>query len=133
MGRPIWTFAAYVTEAGGQIVQEWYDSLPLDDYESLQDLLNYMASAERWGRPEFDRVTPPLHEIREKANVLNHEIRIYGVFNPTVRRQFIFLHGVTAKKKDRDKKAQDVALTRLSILERRKGSIHEFAIEGRIT
>ena len=30
MGKPLlWTFAGYVTEAGGRIVQEWYDSLPL--------------------------------------------------------------------------------------------------------
>jgi hypothetical protein len=47
MGKALWTFAGYVTGAGGRIVQEWYDSLPLDDYEELQDLLNYMASAEK--------------------------------------------------------------------------------------
>lgn len=104
-----------------------------DDYEELHDLLNYMASAEKWSRPEFDRVTAPLSEVRAKSNLLNHEIRAYGVFNPKVRRQFILLHGVTAKKKDRDRKAQEVALIRLSLLEREKGSIHEFAVEGRIT
>ena len=134
MGKlPLWTFAGYITEAGSRIVQEWYDSLPIEEYEELQDLLNYMASAEKWTRPDFDKVTSPLHEIRVKANIANHEIRVYGVFNREVRRQFLFLHGVTAKKKDRDKKGQDIALARLALLKQRKASTNEFVVESRTT
>jgi hypothetical protein len=132
MGKlPLWTFAGYVSEAGNRIVQEWYDSLPIEEYDELQDLLNYMASAETWTRPEFDKISSPLHEVRVKANLANHEVRLYGIFNPNVRRQFLFLHGVTAKKKDHDKKGQDVALGRLTLLKQGKASSHGFVIESR--
>jgi hypothetical protein len=130
---PLWTFAGYVTEAGRRIVQEWYDSLPEEEYEELLDTLNYLADIEIWKRPEFDKVAKPLHEIRSKANVANHEIRVYGIFHPTIRRCFIFLHGVTAKKQDHDKNGQDVALARLRLLNQRKASTHEFVIESRST
>lgn len=130
---PLWTFAGYITEMGKRIVQEWYDTLPMEEHEKLQDRLNYMANAESWTRPEFDKVTNPLHEVRVKANAANHQIRVYGVFDTEVRRRFIFLHGVTAKKKDRDRKGQEVALRRLSVLRQGKASTHEFVIESRTT
>ncbi len=130
---PLWTFAGYITEAGRHIVQDWYDSLPIEEYEELQDQLNYMANAEIWTRPEFDKVTNPLHEVRVKANLANHQIRVYGVFDKTIRRRFIFLHGVTAKKKDRDRKGQEVAFTRLGLLRQGKASTHEFVVESRTT
>src|ERR1700742_1624304 len=111
MGKlPLWTFAGYISEAGGRIVQDWYDRLPIEEYEELQNLLNYMADVDTWTRPGFDKVTPPLHEVRVKAGAANHQVRLYGVFDAQVRRRFIFLHGVTAKKKDHDQKGQKVAL-----------------------
>lgn len=122
---PLWTFAGYVTEAGRRVVQEWFNSLPEEQYEDLQDTLNYLTDTENWKRPEFDKVAKPLHEIR------NNDTRIYGVFHPTVRRCFLFLHGVTAKKKSHDKKGQDVALARLALLRQGKASSYEFVIEGR--
>jgi hypothetical protein len=131
MGKPpLWSFAGYVTEAGKRIVQNWYDSLPHEEREELQDLLNYASDIELWKRPEFDKVSKPLHEFRVKANIANHEVRLYGVFDPNVRRRFIFLHGVTAKKRDRDKKGQDLALSRWSLIKQGKASTHEFAIES---
>jgi hypothetical protein len=134
MSKPqLWTFAGYISEAGGRIVQDWYDKLPIEEHEELQDLLNYMADVESWTRPEFDKVTPPLHEVRAKASLANHQVRIYGVFDTNTRHRFIFLHGVTAKKKDRDKKGQAVALKRLSLLKLKKASTHEFVIESRTT
>ncbi len=129
MGKPLWTFAGYISEAGGRIVQEWYDNLPIEEHEELQDQLNHLASAEKWTRPDFDKVASPLHEVRVKASKANHQIRVYGVFGD-IRKQFIFLHGVTAKKKDRDKHGQDIALVRLGLLRQRKASIHEFIVES---
>jgi hypothetical protein len=124
---PLWTFAGYITEAGGRILQEWYDTLPENQYEDFQDQLNYLADTEVWKRPEFDKVAPPLHEIRI------NETRVYGVFHPGRRRCFLFLHGVTAKKKKHDKKGQDVALAHLALLKQGKARTHEFVIEGRPT
>ena len=59
MGKPLWTFAGYISEAGGRIVQEWYDNLPIEEHEELQDQLNHLASAEKWTRPDFDKVASP--------------------------------------------------------------------------
>ena len=74
-------------------MQDWYDKLPVEEYEELQDLLNYMADVDNWTRPEFDKVTPPLFEVRVKASAANHQVRVYGVFDTKVRRRFIFLYG----------------------------------------
>src|ERR1700684_3539780 len=94
---PLWTFAGYVTEAGGRVVQGWYDALGDVEREELQDTCNYLADIENWRRPEFDKVTVSLHKIRSKANQTNHEIRVYGVFDSVVRRRFIMLHAIEAK------------------------------------
>ena len=133
MGKSLWTFRGYSTEADRQIVQEWYDSLPDEDYEELQDILNYLGSVDigGWKRPKFAKVQRPLYEVRSRANAANHEIRLYGVFDDTIRGCFLFLHGVTAKKKSHDKKGQDVSLARLGLLKQRKASTHEFIVESR--
>jgi hypothetical protein len=125
----LWTFAGFVTESGRKIVQEWYDGLPTEEYEELQDVLNYLAELENWKRPEFDKVQSPLHEIRCKANRANRCIRVYGVINPNVRRQFIMLHGNESKKVGNDKHGQKIALDHLSLLHQRRVSTHEFIVE----
>jgi hypothetical protein len=127
--QTLWTFAGYETAAGGRIVQDWYDSLPVEEYEELQDTLNYLADTKDWRRPEFDKVTSPLHEIRSKANCANHLIRVYGFFDPKIRRRFVMLHGNESKKVGYDKKGQEIALNHLSLLKQGKASTHEFAVE----
>ena len=128
MAEPIWSFSAYVSEAGGRLVQDWYDSLSDEEHDELQDTLNFLAYTPDWRRPHFDKVTQPLHEIRSKAHEANHEIRVYGIFDPNVRRRFLMLNGTTAKKKDVDRKGQDVALNRLSLVTQRKAGTHEFSV-----
>lgn len=126
----LWTFAGYVTESGRRVVQEWYDGLPVEEYEELQDVLNYLAVLENWRRPEFDKVKSPLHEIRSKANQANHCIRVYGIFDRKVRRRFVMLYGNEAKKVSMDKNGQKTALDRLSLLDQGRASTHEFVIEN---
>lgn len=128
MSKPLWTFAGYTSEAGGYIVQEWYDGLPEEEHDELQDVLNYLSITEEWKRPRFDKVHPPLHEIRSKAAIAKHVIRVYGVFSQDVRRQFVLLFGNEAKKVGYDKKGQNVALSRLSLIKQGKSSTHEFSI-----
>jgi len=125
------TFEGYVTEAGGKIVQSWFDSLPIEEYEALQDRFNTLSSTPitEWKRPQVDKVHPPLVEVRAKANRANHEIRVYGAFDDKVRGRFILLNGNEAKQKSYDKDGQDLALKRLSLLKAGKASTHEFAFE----
>lgn len=112
-------------------MQDWYESLPAEEHDEIQDTMNHLASipVTSWRRPEFDKVDAPLSEIRCKANKANHEIRIYGVFNPKVRGQFVFLYGNEAKKKDEDKAGKAVALKRWGLVQNGKASIHEFEFE----
>lgn len=127
-------FAGYVSAAGGQLVQDWYDKLPETAREELQDTLNYLASTPpwQWKRPEFDKVESPLHEIRCKDSEANHWIRIYGVFDKNVRGRFIFLYGNQEKKVNNDKNGKKIALDRFALLEQGKATTHEFVIETRI-
>lgn len=128
---PPCTFVGYVSEAGGQLVQDWYDSLPTDEHDELLDTVNHLSSLPitSWRRPAFDKVDSPLCEIRCKANKANHEIRVYGVFNPKLRGQFILLYGTESKKKNKDKAGQDAALKRWDLIKNRKASTHEFVFE----
>lgn len=128
MAEPIWSFYAYVSEAGRRLVQDWYDSLPDDEHDELQDNLNYLAVTADWRRPRFDKVDTPLHEIRSKAHLANHAIRVYGVFDPNVRRRFLMLYGNSAKKKGRDSDGQRTALDRWSLVKRGKATTHEFSV-----
>ncbi|HEY1903607.1 MAG TPA: hypothetical protein VGG56_14330 [Terracidiphilus sp.] len=134
MDKPtVCMFAGYVSEAGGRLIQDWYDGLPEEERDEVKDTLNYLASLPpaQWRRPEFDKLDPPLHEIGCKANAKNHWIRIYGVFDKNQRGRFIFLYGNGGKKVKNDKPGKRNALARLSLLEQGKARTHEFVIEKR--
>jgi hypothetical protein len=134
MNKPtLSTFAGYVSEAGGWLVQEWYDGLPEEERDEIKDTLNYLARLHpsQWRRPEFDKLESPLHEIGCKANAKKHWIRIYGVFDKKQRGRFIFLYGNEGKKVKNDKAGKQKALARLSLMEQGKASTHGFVIERR--
>jgi hypothetical protein len=128
---PTATFVGYETEAGGKIVQEWYDGLSQIDREELIDTINYLLPmpVTEWRRPEFDKVDYPLIEIRCKSTQANHSIRMYGVFDEQIRGRIILLNGTDAKKRDKDKSGQKVALDRLTLLKSKKGKTNEFHFE----
>jgi hypothetical protein len=129
------TFVGYVSQAGGALVQNWYDSLPEVEVDEIVDTVNHLRSlpVTEWRRPEFDKVTSPLVEIRCKANKTKHVIRIYGVFDEQVRAKLILLSANECKKTDSDKPTQDLALERLALLRSGKASTHEFYFEKRTT
>lgn len=129
-GPPPCTFAGFVSGAGNPIIQKWYDGLPDEEREELQDTLNYLSAMpiSSWKRPEFDKVRSPLFEIRCKANQKNHIIRVYGVFDPKVRGRFIMLAGNEGKKKSKDLETQKNALSRLKLIRQGKASSHGFTI-----
>lgn len=125
------TFAGYVSPAKGMLVQDWYDSLTQVDRDEILDQVTYLSSmpVTEWRRPEFDKVTPPLAEIRCKSNQTNHTIRLYGVFDENIRARFVILNANEAKKKDQDQDAQNLAIERLGFLKTGKASTHEFEFE----
>lgn len=125
------TFAGYVSEAGRELVQEWYDGLAQTERDELLDTVNYLQSipVTEWRRPEFDKVQPPLHEIRCKDVKTKRYIRVYGVFDEQVRARFVLLYGNEAKKDKRDEAGQRVALDRNALLKAGKASTHGFKFE----
>jgi hypothetical protein len=126
-------FAGYVSEAGGLLVQDWYDGLTVEERDEIKDTLNYLVSIPitDWRRPEVDKVASPIVEIRCKATKTNHMIRLYGVFDSNVRARFIILHATEAKKRGSDQKAQKLALKRTVAVNSRKVSTHEFSFQER--
>ena len=126
MGKSLWTFRGYTTDAGNQIVQEWFDSLLLEDRELLRDRINYLSNIERhlWIRPSFDKLDDDLNEVRRGS------IRIYGYF-PSDRHVFVFLNGVH-KDTSNDRSGKSVALKRLKLLRRGIGGTHEFDFEEKL-
>lgn len=126
-------FAGYVSEAGGCLIQDWYDGLTVEERDEIKDTLNYLVSIPitEWRRPEVDKVVSPIVEIRCKAPKLNHTIRLYGVFDENIRARFIILHATESKKKASDKTAQKLALKRVASVNSRKASTHEFSFQER--
>jgi len=130
-GLPLATFAGYISPAGGKLVQGWYDSLSQADKDEILDQANYLSAlpVTQWRRPEFDKVANPLAEIRCKCSETKHTIRLYGVFDASVRARFVLLLGTEAKKVGHDQGAQKLALQRYDLLKTGKASTHEFKFE----
>jgi hypothetical protein len=126
------TFVGFVSEAGGKLVQDWFDALSIEDRDEIRDTVNYLVATPitEWKRPEVDKVNHPLVEIRCKGQAGN-AIRIYGAFSQDVRARFVILNATTNKKKSHDKEAQELAKKRLKSIKSGKASIHEFSFEER--
>jgi hypothetical protein len=126
-------FAGYASEAGGHLIQDWFDGLKVEERDEIKDTLNYLVSipVTDWRRPEVDKVASPIVEIRCKATKVNHMIRLYGVFDGNVRARFIILHATESKKKGSDQTAQKLALKRMASVNSRKASTHEFSFQER--
>lgn len=128
---PLWTFRGYTTEAGNNLVQEWFhEKLGIEDRDLIRDRIRYLKDVERhlWIRPGFDKLDEDLNEIRIKTSA--GPIRIYGYFPPGKRHCFTFLHGLY-KSADNDKAGKRIARERLKLLRQNKGSTHEFDFEER--
>jgi hypothetical protein len=132
---PTATFVGYKTKAGGKIVQEWYDGISQIDRDEIIDTINHLLPlpVTEWRRPQFDKVDAPLVEIRCKSSQANHAIRMYGVFDETIRGRIILLYGTDAKKADKDKAGQKLAIERLKLLKQGKGATDEFHFEKKPT
>src|SRR5688572_18211986 len=87
MGQGVsWSFFGFVTAAGGEPVQDWYDGLSNDERDEVQDTLVYLSKlpVHLWKKPQFDHLGDGVGEFRFKAN--NRVFRIYCFFWPRDRR-----------------------------------------------
>jgi phage-related protein len=128
MSEPaLWTFRGYVTAAGNEVVQQWYDGLQIDERDLIRDRVNYLKDVERylWRRPGFDKLGDELNEIRR--DVEGGTIRLYGYF-PAERHHFVILHA-DYKTQRNDRSGKKIAHDRLKLLKRGIGSTHEFNFE----
>src|SRR4051812_41344152 len=125
MSRPLWTFWAYLTPAGGQIVQEWYDEQPEEVQYEVYDSLAYLQNLPNhlWKRPHFDTLGGQgISEIRFKVDGSTY--RIYGDFGPE-RSQYTALAG-TDKKVNNQRHVKGEAVKRNKKIQRGEAGVHEF-------
>jgi hypothetical protein len=122
-----WRFMDYCSEAGNNLIEEWYfdhDASVQADFDTTLDLL---AGTHDWrGLREFKMLAGKhsrLGEIRFKTKKVQY--RIAGFFGPPSR-AFTLLVG--CEKRQRIYKppdAFDVALKRLSLYRQGRGTIRE--------
>jgi hypothetical protein len=124
-----WTFFGYVTPGGGRVVQEWFDSLEDEERDEIVDSLAYLRKQPRhlWKEPGFEAFDPDISEIKVKVGALNRTHRIYGAFWPPGRRHSYTLLIGKNKKVDNDRRGKKEARKRLSKLERKEATVHEFS------
>ena len=79
MGKPLWMFEGFVTDAGNRVVQNWYWGLDVDDRDDIRDLVNYLGNVERhlWQEPRF-KTLGTIGELRKKTD--HGALRVYGCF-----------------------------------------------------
>jgi hypothetical protein len=132
MGKSLWIFEGYETDARNHPVQDWYFSaLSVDERDLIRDRVNHLKEVERhlWQLPSFGPAGDSLWEIRR--DTASGWIRMYGIFHLSKRHCFVFLNG-NDKNARNDKKGKDVARERLKLLKRGIGGTHEFEFEERI-
>ena len=125
---PLWTFHGYVTAAGGQEVQDWFDELQDEAKDEVRDTLAYLEHLPQhlWRKPEYFPLGDGLSELRFKSNVLNKTIRIYGFFWPKGKRHHYTLLLGTEKTVMNPKGDIRNARKRKAEVEQGKRTIHEF-------
>ena len=128
MGKSLWSFRGYVTDAGARAIQRWYwDDLDIDERDLIRDRVNRLKDVERhlWGKPGFAPLGEGLHEVRRDTRA--GPIRMYGFF-PSDRHHFTIL-SADHKKVKNDKAGKKIAMDRWKLLRRGIGSTHELDFE----
>jgi hypothetical protein len=133
-----WGFLGFESDAEGRPIQDWFDSLTLDqklDIANLCQRLSRMTNV-RWTRPEYDPlageggVSELISNVKTDAGTLFG--RIYGIRNwKEYSRYYVFLHG-TNKEAKNDKEGKAVAKRRLLQLDSNQATVHEFDFQSSI-
>ena len=118
---PLWTFRGYVTPAGTQAVQDWFDAAPDEVKDEIADALVYLAVVPRvqWQPPRFKLLGDGLSELRFKISELNKWVRVYGFFWPEKTQSYTLLLGSEKKAKNA---SSDITKARKRLAEVKSGS-----------
>jgi hypothetical protein len=133
-----WRFGGFESTQEGRPVQVWFDSLPEEVKDEIRDLLTYLEKMtdRLWRKPEFDglkgaggisELRPRAISIERNGKIETETYRIYGVFGPSYKRTYTFLHG-TRKGVKNDRHGKRVARDRLQQLEKGTATVHEFEL-----
>ncbi|MHB1700944.1 MAG: hypothetical protein ACYCSN_12595 [Acidobacteriaceae bacterium] len=123
MGKPLWTFEGFVTDALNQVVQDWYwDELTIDERDLIRDRIAHLENVKGhlWKEPYFEDFGD-IGEIKKKSTPRG-ALRIYGVRRGNI---FLMLNGVLKKTK-KDSIGTELARKRLKRLMNGQGSTHGF-------
>ncbi|MGH9790428.1 MAG: hypothetical protein ACRD5W_04390 [Candidatus Acidiferrales bacterium] len=129
-----WEFLGFESRAEGQVVQDWFDSLPETHREEIVSLLAYLQNmvGRLWDRPYFDPLEGEggtseiiVPDIRDEHGVAYY--RIYGFRGPK-EHQYTFLHS-TNKKARNDKNGKRIARRRFDEVRRGEAGVHKFSFE----
>lgn len=122
-----WRFLDYCSEAGNNMIEDWYEGLPTDAQADFDWVIQELAGTEDWrdsGR------TKPLHgkqrgfvEILFKTSKVQY--RPVGCYGPN-RREFSLLVGCSKKQRVyTPPDAFDLAVKRWGLLQQGRGSLRE--------
>lgn len=130
----------FKSDAEGCPVQFWFDVLPDEAKEEIEDLIRYLRvkTSSRWQRPSFDPLDGScgISELRPRdvsveVNGKLEEItyRIYGFFGPGPH-VYTFLHG-NRKGVTNDRVAKEIACRRLEAIKLKRATVHRFRFNSR--
>jgi hypothetical protein len=125
MSKPLWTFEGFETDAGNQVVQEWYWSdIGIDQRDDIRTRVAYIENVEQnlWKEPHF-KFFGDIGEIRKRTPV--GALRVYGYFPADRPHVFVILNG-DLKKSDKDRQGVETARLRLKKLQQGRGRTHGF-------
>jgi hypothetical protein len=112
----LWIFRCYVSPAGRDMIDDWYNR-QTDDVQSAVDVaLEYLRQRPRneWRRPEFDLLSGKMRSIGEIRLKVDKQYRILGFFGPG-RSDFTMVIGSSKKGRNYDpKRTLETALDRMT-------------------
>jgi Phage derived protein Gp49-like (DUF891) len=121
----LWTFLEFYSEAGNNLIEEWYLTLDPSAQADFDTTLKHLSISPDWeGIKEFKHLDRAgLCEIR--FTTANVQYRPLGFFGPG-ERTFSILAGATNKQRVYNSPhACDLAIKRYKSLKQGKGTLHE--------
>jgi len=134
-----WEFLGFESPREGRPVQDWFDGLPDEVKEEINDLIKYLRLRinSRWQRPEFDPLTGScgISELRtdeirlERGDLIEDATyRLYGYFGPGDH-VYTLLHG-TKKEQTNDRQGEKIACERFERIKHGEATFHIFRFES---
>jgi hypothetical protein len=94
-----WTFKTY-RQGARNAIEDWLEGLSPTARAAIRTRISYLEARPptEWRRPQFDKLTGHIHEIRVKDTVEKISYRLLGCFGPGA---MVFTLLIGAKEKDK--------------------------------